>query len=95
VEALVPISLFLSMAAVLILRPITRRIGGLLEVMTRDRAAARMDDGNQARMLALMEQMSRRIDMMDERLDFTERLIASPPPRRREQRREIAGAQRS
>jgi hypothetical protein len=81
VEALVPITFFLSIAAVLILRPITKRLGLLIETMTRDRAAIRSDDATAARTLALMEHINRRMDMMEERLDFTERLIAAPQRR--------------
>jgi hypothetical protein len=82
VEALIPITFFMSVAAVLILRPVTKKIGGLIEVMTRDRAGLRADDAQTTRVIALMEQMSRRMEMMEERLDFTERLVATPQRRR-------------
>jgi hypothetical protein len=78
VEALIPITMFLSIAAVMILRPITRRIGMLLEAMARDREQARHVSVTDTRMLNLMEQMSKRLELMEERLDFTERLVASP-----------------
>jgi hypothetical protein len=76
VEFLIPITLFICVTAVLILRPITRRIGSLLEVMTRERVAMRSDQAADQRVLALVEQLSKRLDMLDERLDFNERLIA-------------------
>ncbi|HSJ24383.1 MAG TPA: hypothetical protein VK929_06940 [Longimicrobiales bacterium] len=81
-EALIPITFFMSVAAVLILRPISKKVGGLLEAMTRERTTVRGDEAATARMIGLMEHMSRRMDMMEERLDFTERLVASPPRRR-------------
>jgi hypothetical protein len=77
VEALIPISMFMCIAAVMILRPITKKIGGLLEVMTRDRSQVRSDDAGNARIAALMEHMTRRLDHIEERLDFTERLVST------------------
>lgn len=81
-EALIPISFFFSIAAVLILRPISRKLGLLLEAMSRERAGIRADDGTAARTLALMEQMNRRLELMEERLDFTERLVERTDRRR-------------
>jgi hypothetical protein len=88
-EELIPITMFMCIAAVMILRPLTRRLGGLLEAMTRDRTApAQMQEHTSERTIALLEHISRRIDLMEERLDFTERLIAtrSPELRRSTQR---------
>jgi hypothetical protein len=95
VEALIPITFFMCVAAVLIVRPVTKRLGGLIEVMTRERAQARNDDTS-ARTLVLLEQISRRLDMMEDRLDFTERLVSTGRPARRIGRRPVgADAQRS
>lgn len=77
-EVLIPITLFLSVAAVLILRPMTTRIGGLLEAVTRGRTQPAPPDTD-ARVVALLEQVSRRLDLMEERIDFTERLVARRP----------------
>ncbi|HEX6308771.1 MAG TPA: hypothetical protein VFZ69_11315 [Longimicrobiales bacterium] len=77
-EALIPISFFMCVAAVLILRPMTKRVGGLLEALTRERTPARpAEDPTNARMLLLLDQVSRRLDLIEERLDFTERLVSS------------------
>jgi hypothetical protein len=85
---LIPITMFLSIAAVLILRPLTKRLGGLLEAMTRDRIQVPAQDHTSEHTLALLEHISRRIDLMEERLDFTERLVStrSPELRRPSQR---------
>lgn len=93
-EALIPITMFMCIAAVMILRPITKRIGGLLEVMTRDRVQARTEDTSSARTVALIEHVSRRLDLIEERLDFTERLVSArtPEARRQVQRPSIAAA---
>jgi hypothetical protein len=77
---LIPITLFVSIAAVLILRPLTKRLGGLLEAMTRDRTKVPVQDQTSERTIALLEHISRRIDLMEERLDFTERLVSTRSP---------------
>lgn len=76
-EALIPISMFMCIAAVMILRPITKKLGGLIEVMTRDRAQVPVQDATGERTVALLEHMNRRMELMEERLDFTERLVSS------------------
>jgi hypothetical protein len=91
VEALIPITFFMSVAAVLILRPITKKLGGFIDVMTQERLPARTAENNDARVVALLEQVARRMDSMEERLDFTERLVDSPRPTRRLGRRTAEG----
>jgi hypothetical protein len=83
VEALVPITMFLSIAMVLILRPVTKKLGLLIEAMSRERSAnaearTAADEHESGRALQLLEHVSRRLDLMEERLDFTERLVGSP-----------------
>jgi hypothetical protein len=87
VEALIPITFFMSVAAVLILRPITKKLGGFIDVMTQERLPTRTADNPDARVVTLLEHMARRLDSMEERLDFTERLVDSPRPPRRLARR--------
>jgi hypothetical protein len=72
--------MFMCIAAVLILRPMTKKLGGLLEAMTRDRAQSRTDDSSTARIVALLEHMNRRLDTIEERVDFTERLVSERRP---------------
>lgn len=76
-EELIPITMFLCIAAVAILRPISTKLGGLLEAMTRERTASRSDDAELARVRVVVEHVAKRMDLMEERLDFTERLLAS------------------
>ena len=81
-EELIPITLFMCVTAVLILRPISKRVGLLLEAMTRERMQqvappVAQPDPQLARVATLMERLNSRLDMMEERLDFTERLIGS------------------
>lgn len=82
-EELIPIALFLTVGAVAILRPLTTRVGKLLEAMARERTAALRpptDDADSARLRAAIEHFGRRLDLMEERLDFTERLLSSGRP---------------
>ena len=74
----IPISFIVSVAAVLILRPMTTRIGALFETIAHERAPARAPEGD-PRVVALLEHMSRRLDLIEERIDFTERLVAARP----------------
>lgn len=75
-EVLIPITLFICIAAVLIFRPITKRLGLLLETNSRPRVEPQADRTD-TRIVALLEQMSRRMELIEERLDFTERLVSS------------------
>lgn len=76
-EELIPIVMFMCLAAVLILRPLTKRLGLLLEQMARERGTPRTDDSELARIRILLEHVSKRMELMEERVDFTERLVAN------------------
>lgn len=75
--ALATMTFFISVAAVAILRPLTKRLGELLVQMQRERQAARTDQAEIAQLKALLEQANARLELLEERLDFTERLLAS------------------
>ena len=66
--------LILTVGVVLILRPIARHLGSLLEAMTREKL-----DGGRAQELShvreLMETMNQRLQLMEERQEFTDRLL--------------------
>jgi hypothetical protein len=81
-EELIPITLFLCIAAVAILRPVSTRLGGLLEAMTRERHATAGEDTEVARLRVQLDHIGKRIDLMEERLDFTERLLSTTQPGR-------------
>ncbi|MGH3927920.1 MAG: hypothetical protein ACRDTT_34510 [Pseudonocardiaceae bacterium] len=89
-EALIPIFLFMCVAAVMILRPISSKLGGLLEAMARERHAPhQVDTGEIARIRMLLENVAKRVELMEERLDFTERLLSTS------RRTGVAGSLRS
>jgi hypothetical protein len=66
---------------VLILRPLTKRLGGLIDAMTRERRLP--DRGAEiAQLRDLMQSVDARISLIEERQDFTEALLASGEPKR-------------
>ena len=75
-EALIPISLFVCVAAVLILRPITRRLGLLMEKMAHGRETRPELEAENAALRLNVEHLNNRLHLIEERLDFTERLIS-------------------
>jgi hypothetical protein len=79
-EELIPIFLFLMIGCVAILRPITKKIGLLIEAMAEERKAAlrgptELTSAQFERMTSLLERMSDRFDHVEERVQFMERLI--------------------
>lgn len=74
--ALVGITFFLSVAGVIILRPLSKRLGEFLLEMKLERRGNRLEDSELARLRGLMERMDGRLDLLEDRLDFTERLLS-------------------
>ncbi len=72
--------LFLTIGGVLVLRPIARHLGGYLEALTR-----RQLEGGGGRELEQMREvldtMSQRLALIEERQDFAERLLESQDPK--------------
>jgi hypothetical protein len=76
-EALIPIVMFLCIAGVAILRPITKPLGRLMDAMAQERLAARTGhagDTKMERVATLLEVLNDRLDLLDERVQFVERL---------------------
>lgn len=76
--------LILTVGGVLILRPIARHLGALLEAMTRERLdPARNQELTHVR--EMLETMNQRLQLMEERQEFTDRLLErgdAPPAAR-------------
>jgi hypothetical protein len=70
----VAIVLILTVGGVAVLRPIAKRISELLELYARDKQSGLENDVGQVR--DLLETMNARLQLMEERQDFTERLLA-------------------
>jgi hypothetical protein len=75
-EALIPISFFVCIAAVMILRPMTKKFGSLIEQVALERQARAAVNSDQTGLRQSMENLTQRLALIEERLDFTERLIS-------------------
>ena len=66
--------LFLTVGGVLILRPIAKHLGAYLEALTRQKLEpGRQDELHHLR--ELTDTMSQRLNLIEERQDFSERLL--------------------
>lgn len=72
---IVSIIFILTVGGVLILRPLAKRVSELLEVYTREKQTGIEGDVHQIK--DLLETMNARLQLMEERQDFTERLLSS------------------
>ena len=62
-----------TVGGVLVLRPISKRVGDLLEAYAREKQVGLENDVHQIR--DLLETVNARLQLMEERQDFTERLL--------------------
>ena len=70
---IVSIVFILTVGGVLVIRPIAKRISGLLELYARDKTTGIGNDVHQVR--ELLKTMNTRLQLMEERQDFTEKLL--------------------
>lgn len=71
---IVGVVFIVTTGGVLVLRPIAKKVGDLLELMAREKQAGLTNDVGQIR--DLLETMNARLALLEERQDFTERLMA-------------------
>ena len=72
------VTMTITTGAVLILRPLSRRLGALLEVMTQQKLRAANSDPNDAhRIRELLVSIDSRLNVLEERQDFAEALISA------------------
>ena len=80
---LVAMTLILTSGAVFLLRPVAKRLGDLLELMAKQRTGELQAPGTE-RLSQLVEALDSRLGLVEERLDFTDRLLQegreSPSP---------------
>lgn len=69
----VAVAFFMTVGGVLVLRPIAKRLGDILELFTKERRSGVEAEVRQTR--KLLEQMDARLHLIEERQDFTERLL--------------------
>jgi hypothetical protein len=75
---LIGIVLILTTGGVILLRPISKRLGAYLEVLAEERRQALQapqTKTDSTRMLALLESMDDRMSRLEDRQDFTDRLL--------------------
>ena len=65
----------LTVGGVLVLRPLSKRLAELLEVYTRDKQSLMGTEVHQIR--ELLETMNARLQLIEERQDFTEKLLTT------------------
>lgn len=73
--ALVPMTLFLTIGGVLIFRPLTKRLGLLLEANAERKRDSETDRIHYEHVRALLEAQNLKIEAMEQRLEFTESLL--------------------
>jgi hypothetical protein len=75
---LLGMTLMLCTAGVIILRPLTRRIGESIAARNRERAAqSQLPGPDVARLTEVVSRLTDRIESLEERQDFAERLLDS------------------
>ena len=71
-SAIVTITLILTVAGTILLRPLSHRLGVLLEAMAREKNQLQGKDDHRLR--ELLEAVEARVSLLEERQDFTEAL---------------------
>lgn len=84
-EEMIPIFLFAMIGSVLILRPVTKKLGLLIEALAQERmgrgAAAEhgLQEAQLMRITTALERLDSRLDHVDDRIAFMERLVEDRP----------------
>lgn len=89
-EEFIPIFFFMCVAGVLILRPVTKKLGLLIEALAKERLAVlegrtapvSIGEGHVERIANALDRLNSRIDLIDDRIGFVERLVESRPAQR-------------
>lgn len=79
----VSVAFFMTVAAVLLLRPITKKLGSYLEVLAEERrrqlSPQPVGRDDVARIASLLEAIDQRLVHLEDRQEFTERLLEKGP----------------
>ena len=73
----VMVTAIVTTGGVLVLRPISKRLGALLELMTEQRLRAAKEPQDGARVRDLLVSIDSRLSLLEERQDFAEALISA------------------
>lgn len=80
----VGVVLILTVGGVALLRPVAKRLGALLDVMVLEKT--RRSQADDRRLLETMGTLNDRLSLLEERQDFTERLIGRGDPTEKAER---------
>ena len=79
-DAIAPLAamfmLCVTVGGILVLRPLSKRIGDLLGAMAQEKKGVRGSDAEVAQLRATLESVNARMALLEDRLDFTERLLS-------------------
>lgn len=83
-EELIPIILFMVIGGVMILRPVTKKLGLLIEAMAKERMARtpvqnELNEVQLERITVALDRLHTRMDRIDDRIGFMERLVEERP----------------
>lgn len=73
---LMVVTAVLATAGVIVILPVTRRLGSLLEAMTQERLVRRNQAPEMAQVRDLLNNIDQRLSLMEERQEFAEALLA-------------------
>ncbi len=73
VALVVPVVFIVTVGGVVLFRPLVKRLGTLLDAMAREKSRSSLEDLR--RLQDVVEAMNQRMALLEERQDFTERLI--------------------
>jgi len=75
--ALVPITLFLTIGGVLVLRPLTKRLGLLIEASAKARGASAEERLQIEHLRLMMDTQNLKLEQLEQKLQFTESILES------------------
>jgi hypothetical protein len=81
VAMIIAVTFILTAGGVAIIRPISKRLGDLIELYSRDRQSGLQTEVQQLR--DLLETTTARMQLLEERQDFTERLLTAEEKEKR------------
>jgi uncharacterized membrane protein len=75
--ALVPITFFLTVGGVLVLRPLTKRLGALMEASAKSKSANAEEQLQLEHMRLMIDTQNLKLEQLEQKLSFTESLLES------------------
>jgi uncharacterized membrane protein len=73
--ALVPITFFLTVGGVLVLRPLTKRLGALMEASARAKGSTAEEQLQLEHMRLMIDTQNLKLEQLEQKLSFTESLL--------------------